>query len=108
MSEPSTWTRTHWIYAGLLGVVLALALMGPNVALLGAELPGYFNDDWTNGIYLHHQVHEALVSGRFDLSDPSQFYPYGYNPIHTNGGNVLEMLVSGFWFSLVFWRPWKV
>ena len=106
MSEPSTWTRTHWICAGLLGVGLALALMGPNLLQLGDGLPGYFNDDWANGIYLHHQVHDALTSGRFDLSDPAQFYPFGYNPIHTNGGNVLEMLVSGVARLVLPWPTW--
>jgi len=105
MSEQSPWTRTHWAAAGMVGVVLALALMGPNIARLNGALPGYFNDDWANGIYLHHQVHAALMSGRFDLSDPMQFYPIGYNPIHTNGGNILEMLVSGF---TRLWLPWPL
>ena len=107
MSEQTPWTRTHWAAAGLLGVVLCCAVMGPNIATLGMALPGYFNDDWANGIYLHHQVHDALVSGRFDLSDPQQFYPVGYNPVHSNGGNILEMLVSGVTRLLLPWPLWS-
>ena len=106
MSEESYWSRTHWAIAVALGLALALALMGPNVTQIGSALPGYFNDDWANGIYLHHQVHAALMSGRFDLSDPMQFHPIGYNPIHTNGGNILEMLVSGLSRMILPWPLW--
>ena len=106
MSQESNWSRTHWVVAGVLGVVLGLALMGPNVTQIGGALPGYFNDDWANGIYLHHQVHAALMSGRFDLSDPMQFHPIGYNPIHSNGGNILDMLVSGVSRMILPWPFW--
>ena len=85
----------HWIVAIALGIGLCAAVMGGAWLDLGQSLPGVYNDDWANGVYLHHQVHEALAAGRLDLSDPNQFFPFGYNPVHTNGGNSLEMVVSG-------------
>jgi hypothetical protein len=94
------------VYAGLLGAALCVALMGPNITQLSDALPGYFNDDWANGIYLHHQVHAALMAGRLDLFDPLQFHPFGYNPIHSNGGNVLEMLLSGLTRIILPWPMW--
>ena len=80
--------------------------MGSNIGALNSSLPGYFNDDAINGVYLHHQVHAALVELRFDLSDPQQFHPIGYNPVHTNGGNILEMLVSGAMRLVLPWPSW--
>lgn len=106
MTENSSWDRRHWAYAALLGAALCVAVMGDNIRLLKDVVPGYFNDDWSNGIYLHHQVHAALMAGRLDLFDPLQFHPFGYNPIHTNGGNVLEMLVSGFTRLILPWPMW--
>ena len=80
--------------------------MGSNIASLNLALPGYFNDDAINGVYLHHQVHAALMELRFDLGDPRQFHPIGYNPVHTNGGNILEMLVSGVTRLVLPWPTW--
>lgn len=79
----------------VLGVVLALVVAGPDPAGLVTALPGYENDDGRNAVYLHHQVHAALLAGRLDLSDPYQFFPVGTPLLHMHGGNVLEMLVSG-------------
>jgi len=80
--------------------------MVPTFAPLRDGLLGYYNDDWANGVYLHHQVHDALLSGRLDLSDPNQFFPFGYNPVHSNGGNILEMLVSGVFRLVAPWPLW--
>lgn len=106
MKEQSQWSASHWGAAVAIGIALCAAVMGASWFWLGAQLPGYFNDDWSNGIYLHHQVHAALMDGRFDLSDPNQFFPFGYNPVHTNGGNVLEMLVSGLCRLVFAWPLW--
>ena len=40
-----------------MGVGLALFVLGFEVSALQQSLPGYYNDDWANGVYLHHQVH---------------------------------------------------
>ena len=106
MNELLPCSTKRWAQAVLLGVVLCIALTGSTWADLGTQLPGFYNDDWANGIYLHHQVHLALSEGRFDLADPNQFFPFGYNPIHTNGGNVLEMLVSGVCRLVLPWPLW--
>ncbi len=100
---PNRWL---WCWAVALGLLLCVALMGSNMGALNSSLPGYFNDDAINGVYLHHQVHAALVEFRFDLSDPQQFHPIGYNPVHTNGGNILEMLVSGAMRLVLPWPSW--
>ena len=100
------WSSGAWARTVLVGVGLALFVLGFEVSALQQSLPGYYNDDWANGVYLHHQVHTALLDGRFALDDPSQFHPFGYNPIHTNGGNVLEMVVSGFFRLFAPWPLW--
>lgn len=106
MKELSPWGAPQWGAAVGVGILLCVALMGGAWFDLGSHLPGYYNDDWGNGIYLHHQVHAALLDGRFDLSDPMQFHPIGYNPVHTNGGNILEMLVSGVCRLFLPWPLW--
>jgi hypothetical protein len=83
-----------------------MAVMGFDFAGISGGLVGFYNDDWANGVYLHHQVHSALMAGRFDLFDPNQFFPFGYNPAHTNGGNILEMLVSGLFRMFAPWPMW--
>ena len=106
MKETSAWGPAHWIVAIALGIGLCAAVMGGAWFDLGQSLPGVYNDDWANGVYLHHQVHEALAAGRLDLSDPNQFFPFGYNPVHTNGGNSLEMVVSGLFRMALPWPYW--
>ncbi len=94
-----TRARTRHAAVGIvgmvLGVALALVVAGPDPAGLAVALPGYENDDGRNAVYLHHQVHAALAAGRFDLSDPAQFFPVGTPLLQMHGGNVLEMVVSG-------------
>jgi hypothetical protein len=106
MHANSDWGSASWGRALLMGIGLAVALMGTDFGSLGQALVGFYNDDWANGIYLHHQVHAALLGGRLDLSDPAQFFPFGYNPAHTNGGNILEMLVSGVFRIVAPWPTW--
>jgi len=106
MKETSPFSARHWAVAFGIGVLLCAATMGQSWFDLGRSLPGVYNDDWANGVYLHHQVHAALLDGRFDLSDPRQFFPFGYNPVHSNGGNILEMLVSGILRAVLPWPYW--
>ena len=106
MQDPMEYSVAAWIRVLLAGVAAAAVLMVPTFAPLRDGLLGYYNDDWANGIYLHHQVHDALLAGRFDLSDPNQFFPFGYNPVHSNGGNILEMLVSGVFRVFAPWPLW--
>ena len=96
----------HWGAAFGIGLLLCAATVGSSWFDLGTSLPGVYNDDWANGVYLHHQVHQAILDGRFDLADPSQFFPVGYNPVHSNGGNILEMLVSGVFRLVLPWPYW--
>jgi hypothetical protein len=88
------------------GVVSALAVAGPDLLQLGSALPGYYNDDAAHGIYLHDQFHDAVLAARFDLFDPNQFFPTGYHPARTNGGNSLEMIVSGLTRLFLPWPTW--
>ena len=106
MQDHAEHRRTLWIGAVGVGVLAAAVLCFPTFAPVHDGIVGYYNDDWANGIYLHHQVHEALMSGRLDLSDPEQFFPFGYNPVHSNGGNILEMLVSGLFRLVAPWPLW--
>ena len=106
MQDPLDYSAAAWIRVLLVGVAAAAVLMVPTFAPLRDGLLGYYNDDWANGVYLHHQVHDALLSGRLDLSDPNQFFPFGYNPVHSNGGNILEMLVSGLLRLVAPWPLW--
>ncbi|MEC8425600.1 MAG: hypothetical protein VX000_17560, partial [Myxococcota bacterium] len=89
-----------------LGLVGALLAAGPGFAGLTEALPGYENDDSRNAVYLHHQVHEALMDGRLDLSDPHQFFPTGTPLLQLHGGNILEFIVSGIARSLLPWPLW--
>ena len=104
MQDPREYSVAAWIRVLLAGVAATAVLMVPTFAPLRDGLLGYYNDDWANGVYLHHQVHDALMAGRFDFSDPSQFFPFGYNPVHSNGGNILEMVVSGVFRLFAPWR----
>ena len=106
MQDPREYSVAAWIRVLLAGVAATAVLMVPTFAPLRDGLLGYYNDDWANGVYLHHQVHDALMAGRFDLSDPSQFFPFGYNPVHSNGGNILEMVVSGVFRLFAPWPLW--
>lgn len=106
MQALSDKNRGLWLRALIVGVGLAVALMWTNIGGLSGGLVGFYNDDWANGIYLHHQVHAALLDGRLSLADPNQFFPFGYNPVHTNGGNILEMLVSGLFRLVAPWPLW--
>lgn len=90
----------------LVGGLAALAVAGPDLAALWAGLPGALNDDGLHAIYLHHQVHDALAAGRLDLSDPQTLWPVGAPLLRLNGGNILEMLVSGALRGLLPWPAW--
>ena len=106
MHDTLDYSSAAWIRVLLAGIAAAVLLMAPTFSPLSGGLLGYYNDDWANGIYLHHQVHDALLAGRLDLSDPNQFFPFGYNPVHSNGGNILEMLVSGVLRLVAPWPLW--
>ncbi len=88
------------------GILAALLVVGTDLQSLGSSLPGYYNDDAAHGIYLHHQFHDALLAGRLDLFDPTQFFPTGYHPARTNGGNSLEMVISGLSRLVLPWPSW--
>ena len=94
------------LLALMLGSLLALVAVGAGPTGLAETLPGFENDDSRNAIYLHHQVHEALRSGRLDLSDPHQLFPTGTPLLQLHGGNVLEFLVSGAARALLPWPLW--
>lgn len=90
----------------LLGLALAVVAAGPEAAGLASSLPGFENDDSRNAVYLHHQVHDALLAGRLDLSDPDQLFPAGTPLLQLHGGNILEFLVSGATRLLLPWPAW--
>ena len=98
-----------WVTASaglILGLVLAGLTAGAEVADLSQALPGFENDDSRNAVYLHHQVHDALRTGRFDLSDPDQLFPAGTPLLQLHGGNILEFVVSGITRALLPWPTW--
>lgn len=90
----------------LLGVLLAAATVGFEVSSLARELPGFDNDDYRHAVYLHDQVHRALLDGRLTLDDPDQLVPVGDHPVGRAGGNVLEMLLSGAFRLVAPWPLW--
>lgn len=90
----------------LLGLLAALGVALPDRAALATNLPGYFNNDGAQAVYLHDAVHDALLAGRLDLFDPNQFWPVGISYAPINGGNILEMLVSGFFRLFLPWPFW--
>jgi len=90
----------------LAGAAVAAAVMGADLPAMTGRLPGFYNDDAVNGIYLHDQLHDAVRAGRWSLADPNQFFPVGYAPKWTNGGNHLEMLVSGVLRMFLPWPQW--
>lgn len=96
----------RWLGAALCGVALALLTAGTDLPQLGQALPGRENDDGLGAIYLHHQAHEALASGRLDLRDPKQFYPVGRDRVQLDGGNSLEFGVSALTRLILPWPAW--
>lgn len=90
----------------LLGLVLCWAVTGADLAAALARPLGIRNDDSLQAVYLHDQVHRAVVAGDATLSDPLQFWPEGSHPTGTHGANVLEMLVSGVARLFVGWPAW--
>ncbi len=89
-----------------LGLGLALAVAGPDLARLGAEIPGYFNTDAAGAVYLHDALHQALREGRWPGTDPNQMVPVGSPLWASNGGNSLEMALSGLTRLLLPWPAW--
>jgi hypothetical protein len=93
--------------AGLaLGVVLAAVVGGATGDGGLTSLPGHFNDDGVQALYLHHHTHDALAAGRLTLFDPDQLVPFGAHLIALDGGNIGEMLLSGLFRLFLPWPTW--
>ncbi len=92
--------------ACLVGGLCALLVAGPALPKLWTALPGVAQDDGLHAVYLHHQVHAAVAAGRFDLSDPATFWPTGAPLARMNGGNILEMLLSGIFRFILPFPAW--
>ncbi|MCK6520581.1 hypothetical protein L6R49_03980 [Myxococcota bacterium] len=89
-----------------LGVALWLPVMGPGITQLSARLPVRENDDTNGAIYLHHAFHDAVLEGRLSLRDPDQLLPAGYDRLRADGGNSVEMIVSGLLRLVLPWPTW--
>lgn len=98
--------RRDGLLALALGTLLALAVVGPDLAHLGGALPGYFNTDAAGAVYLHDAFHRAILEGRWPGTDPAQLVPVGAPLWATNGGNSLEMALSGLTRVLLPWPAW--
>ncbi len=75
------------------------------------RIPGYFNDDGAQGVYLHWQFHESLREGNVSLRDGNQLHPIGTPRPQLDGGNRLEMLLSSvvrLFFDWPSWMTWTV
>lgn len=90
----------------VLGALLAALVVAPEWGQLGAELPGVLNDDGLGALHLHHDFHDALREGRLSLVDPDQLVPAGSDRWLREGGNSLEMLVSGAFRLVLPWPLW--
>ena len=89
-----------------LGWLLALLVVAPELGSLGTQVPGIFNDDALGAIHLHHDFHDAVLEGRLDLVDPDQLVPAGSDRWLREGGNSLEMVVSGVFRLFLPWPLW--
>lgn len=89
-----------------LGLLLALAVAGPDLGALAGALPGYENTDSAGAVYLHDAFHQALLALRWPGTDPNQMVPVGAPLWASNGGNSLEMLLSGLTRLLLPWTAW--
>lgn len=94
------------ILALAVGAAAAVAVAWPDLGGLASGLPGRWQDDGLGAIYLHHHVHDALIHGHLSLADPDQLVPVGFEMAAANGGNVLEMLVSGLFRLVLPWPTW--
>lgn len=74
--------------------------------ILQTQIIGIPNDDAFQAIYLHHLVHDSLMNGRWDFFDPNRYYPVGYHRGASDGGNSLEMFVSGILRIFLPWPQW--
>jgi hypothetical protein len=75
------------------------------------RIPGYFNDDGAQGVYLHWQFHESIREGNLTLRDNNQLHPIGTPRPQLDGGNRLEMLLSSvmqLFFDWPSWMTWTV
>lgn len=88
------------------GALLALLIAGPDLGRLGQELPGYFNTDAAGAVYLHDAFHRAILALRWPGTDPDQLWPVGAPLWACNGGNSLEMALSGLFRLLLPWPAW--
>jgi len=89
-----------------LGVLLWLPVMGGGLGQLQNRLPVRENDDTNGAIYLHHAFHDAMTHGRLSLRDPDQLLPAGYDRLRADGGNSVEMIVSGLLRLVLPWPSW--
>ena len=94
-----------FLICSLLAVLWLLLVISDQGSLLHTEIPGHPNDDAFQGIYLHHMVHESIYNGNWDLYDAKQFFPEGYHRAASDGGNSIEMIVSG---VLRLFFPWPL
>lgn len=71
-------------------------LAGPHwQSLSQGALLGYENDDWLGAIALHYAAHDALLSAQAPWMHATSLWPHGWNTLPSDGGNVLEFLLSG-------------
>jgi hypothetical protein len=89
-----------------LGLVLWLPVMGAGLGQITSRLPVRENDDTNGAIYLHHAFHDAVSEGRLSLRDPDQLLPVGYDRLRADGGNSVEMIVSGLLRLVLPWPSW--
>jgi hypothetical protein len=94
------------LLAAALGVVLAVAVAGPDLPRLGGEVLGTANMDKWGAVYLHDQLYSSLAAGRLPFHDPDQLWPIGAPLAALNGSNSLEMLVSAALRPFVGWPLW--
>lgn len=89
-----------------LGLALWLPVMGQGLSQLTTRLPARENDDTNGALYLHHAFHDAVREGRLSLRDPDQLLPAGYDRLRADGGNSVEMIVSGLLRLVLPWPSW--
>ena len=90
----------------ILGALLAALVVASEWGGLGSQLLGIMNDDGLGAIHLHHDFHDAVLDGRWSLVDPDQLVPAGSDRWLREGGNSLEMLVSGLCRLVLPWPLW--
>lgn len=89
-----------------LGTLLALVVARPDLRSLGGALIGSYNDDSAGAVYLHDAFHRAILAGRWPGTDPDELYPVGAPLWALNGGNSLEMALSGLFRIAVGFPGW--